>query len=391
MELYILDSLYRRVEVVENFASLIWTERFASKGELELHVHSNIENRNRFVPGVKLAIHESYRVMTVDTIDDDTDAEGVRLLKVTGVSLEDVLEQRAALGALTDLTTDPKWVLEGTPRDIATQMFHDICVTGILDAGDVITGVTELNIFPADTIEEPTEEIIYIVDPITLYKATKDLCDAYFMGFRLVRDHDTTILYYDVYMGCDRTVQQSTLPAVIFSPDLENLHGTRKLMSAASYRNVAYVISPVGHEVVYLEGIDSSIEGFERRVLLIKADDITDVVPADATAKMIQRGREELAKNRQFIVLDGEVAQASQYVYGVDYNLGDLVTLQDDDGATAQMQVTEQIFVSDREGDRSYPTLAMNAFVTPGTWLATDPDLEWADLSADPDTWADQP
>lgn len=391
MEIYILDSLYRRIEVVETFESMIWTERFSAKGDFQLDVHSNLANRKRFVPGVRLAILESYRVMTILTVDDDTSAEGVRILKIEGLSLEDVLEQRLAMAALTDLETDPKWILQGTPKEIATQMFHDICVTGILNAGDIISGVNEINIFPADTIPEPTEEIIYLVDPMSLYKSTKDLCDIYFMGFRLVRDHDTTLLYYDIYMGCDRTTQQTTLPAVIFSADLENLHSTRKLTSSAAYKNVAYVVSPVGHEIVYPDNVDPSVAGFERRVLFVKADDITDVVPADATAKMIQRGKEELAKNRQFVVLDGEVAQNSQYVYGVDYNLGDLVILEDDDGATAQMQVTEQIFVSDKAGDRAYPTLSVNEFITPGTWLDSDPDLEWEDLDASPDTWADQP
>jgi len=392
MEIYILDSLRRRVEVVENYESFIWTERFSAKGDFELVVISNLENRNRFVPELRLAISESYRVMVVKTIDDQTDDDGKRTLKVTGFSLEEILEQRAALAALTDLTTDPKWELTGTPKEIATQMFHDICVTGILNVGDIISGVTELNIFPPDSIPEYTDDILYIVDPTTLYQAIKSLCDAYFMGFRLVRDHDTTLLYFDVYQGVDRSLQQSTVPAVIFDPDLENLHSTSKLMSSALYKNVAYVMSPVGHEVVYLDGVDSSVEGFDRRVLLVKADDITDGVPADATAKMIQKGREELAKQRQFIALDGEVSQNSQYIYGSHYNLGDLVTIIDDDGATAQMQVTEYIFVSDREGDRSYPTLAIYQFVTPGSWLAVEPpDLEWFDLDASSTHWADQP
>lgn len=389
MEIYILDSLYRRIEVVDTYQSFIWTERFSTKGDFKLHVISNLENRNRFVPGIRLAIAESKRVMTVETIQDATDDEGARLLEITGFSLESILEQRAAMAALTDLTTDPKWILEGTPKEIATQMFHDICVLGTLDAGDILN-VTELNIFPPDTIPEPTDEIMYIVDPTTLYQAEKTLCDTYLMGFRLVRDHDTTLLYFDVYMGCDRTMEQTTLAPVIFSLDLENLHNTTKLTSSALYKNVAYVMSPVGHEVVYPADVDPSVEGFERRVLLVQATDITDVIPADATAKMIQKGLEELAKNRRFIALDGEVSSGSQYIYGSHYNLGDLVTQMDQDGTTAHMQVTEQIFASDKEGVRSYPTLSINEIITPGSWLSVPPDLVWLDLDADPQTWADQ-
>jgi hypothetical protein len=391
MEVLILDSLYRRVEVVDDFETLIWTERFRAKGDFELHTSPTTKNRSRFTKGTRLALYESYRVMTVDTISEGINADGVRTLIVKGFSLEAVLEQRIAMAALTDLTTDPQWILTGQPKDIATQMFHDICVTGILNAGDIISGVNEINIFPSDTIPEPVDSITYVVNPTTLYEATKTICDAYFMGFRLVRDHDTTQLYYDIYMGCDRTTQQTTFPAVVFSPELQNLHSTNKLESWAPYKNVAYVVSPVGHEVVYLDDVDPSMAGFERRVLLVKADDITDPDGPTASALMVQRGKQELTKNRSFVALDGEVAQTSQYTYGISYNLGDLVTQEDGEGGTAQMQVTEQIFVSDQQGDRSYPTLTIDQIVTVGSWLARDPLEEWFDLDADSQTWADQP
>jgi len=388
MEVYILDSLYRRIGIVEKYESFIWTERLASIGDFELVVFSTLENRNRFIPGIRIAQRDSYRVMTIETVEDITDDESRRLLKIKGPSLEAVMDQRLAMAALTDLTTDPKWIIEGFPKDIAEQLFHDIMVTGILDPGDILPGVVEDSIFPEDTIDPPTEEIIYSIDPMTLYQALKNLCDAYNMGFRLVRDLDTSILYFDVYTGSDRTTIQTILPAVIFSPDLENMKNTAKLTTNALFKNVAYVVSPVGHEIVYLPDVDPDIEGFERRVLFVRADDITDVVPADATAKMIQRGKEELAKNRRFIGLDGEVTPSSQYTYGVDYNLGDLVELRDDDGVTSQMQVTEQIFVSDKEGDRSYPTLSINLFVTPGSWLSMG-QVIWQDM--DDEEWLEMP
>lgn len=384
MEVYILDSLYRRVTVVDRYESFIWTERFSAYGDFELILHSTLENRNRFVPGVRVATNESHRVMTVETVEDTTDDEGRRILKVKGLSLEAIFTQRLAMESLDDLTTeDPKWVLEGLPKEIAEQLVHDICVTGILDPGDIISGLVESNIFPADTIDPPVDEIIYSFDPRTLYLALKELCDAFAMGFRLVRDQDTSILYFDVYMGSDRTTTQTVLPAVVFSPDLENLRNTTKLMTTAFYKNVAYVVSPVGFEIVYPLDVEPDVEGFERRVLFVRDDSITDVIPADATAKMIQLGNQELAKNRRFTALDGELAGTSQYRYETDYYLGDIVELRDDDGVTSQMQVTEQIFVRDKEGDRSYPTLSVNSFITPGSWVGWPSAQEWDDLTTE--------
>lgn len=390
MELYILDNLYRRVGVVDQFESVIWSERFKRVGDFQLTVLSTLENRTRFVPGIRLAHRYSRRVMTIETIEDSVDDEGRAILTIKGPSLEDILRHRLAVSALTDLETNPKWILTGTPLAIGNQLFHDICVTGILNPGDIISGVTEDSIYPTDTIAPPEDSYTYDLDPKDLYSALTGICDPFNMGFRLVRDLDTSMLYFDIYMGSDRTTQQTGLAAVVFSPDLENLRSTRKLTSVALYKNVAYVISKVGHEIVYQTDIDPDVEGFERRVLFVKADDIDDPDGPTASAQMIRRGKEALANAVRFTALDGELAVSSKYKYERDYYLGDLVELRDGDGVTNQMQVTEQIFVSDKEGDRSYPTLAVNIFITPGSWLAWDYGQVWDDVDIS-EHWDDQP
>jgi ReqiPepy6 Gp37-like protein len=391
MEVYILDSLLRRTLVVDRFESLIWTERFSAWGDFELHIQSTLENRNRLKPGVRLSINDSTRVMAVETTEDTLDQEGKTILKVKGRSLEAILENRLAWDALTDLTANPKWDITDVPAAIARKLFHDICVTGILNAGDVIPGIIESSIYPADTIGEPTTVVTYSIDPMTLYKAIKDICDAYGMGFRITRDPAVYALHWDVYMGSDRTSAQTTLSAVIFSPDLDNLQNTTLLTSNAVYKNVAYVFSPVGHEVVYQTDVPTDVDGFDRNVLIVRADDITDTTPSVASAKMIQRGKEELAKNKPIQVFDGELTPSTGYKYGVHYNLGDLVELRADDGTTQNMQVTEQIFASDSNGDRTYPTLTVNTFITPGSWLAWDFNKVWFDYDASPMAWEDAP
>lgn len=390
MDLYILDGFHRREQIVDDFESLVWAERFSAYGDFELRTQSTLRNRNRFTPGTKLAIPGSYRVMTVETFEDATDEEGKKVLILKGRSLESVLENRVARGVLGDLTLTPKWVLEGLPADIARKIFHDICVLGILDPADIIPMVIEGTILPEDTIPEPAGEVVYEIDPMTVYKAIKDICDLYDMGFRLIRNQDRSELYWDVYTGSDRTSTQSVLPAVIFSPNLDNLQNTSELTSIATYKNVAYVFSPMGHEIVYLPDVDPTTTGFERRVLMVQADDITDEDPFVASARMVQRGIEELSRNRRFSAFDGEINPASKYQYGRDYNLGDLVEFQNTTGAINIMRVTEQIFASDSSGDRTYPTLTMSTFITPGSWASWDDQQVWMEVDGDLH-WADLP
>ena len=392
MEGYILDSLYRRIDVVDQFISFIWTERQKEMGDFVLEVPSTLQNRSRFTPGTNLALDRSFRVMTIETVEDATDDEYRNTLKISGRSLERILDDRVARHLLSDLTAEPKWSLTGLPIDIAELIFHDICTVGSLDPSDIVTGIIEGNtLFPTDTIPSPEDVVTIEIDPTTVYQAIKQIADIYSFGFRIARDPVSGQLYFDVYTGCNRTSQQTLYPSVVFSPSLDNLQKTSELKSNAAYKNVAYVISPVGHEVVYLLDTPSTITGFDRRVLLVKADDITDTDPAIASAKMIQRGKDQLAINTTLTAFDGELNQYSNYKYGIDYNLGDLVEERNVDGVSNQMQVTEQILAEDSEGERSYPTLSLNKFITPGSWSSLGVKPEWVDLEDDPITWSEEP
>jgi len=395
MELYILDSLLRRERVVDRFESLIWTERYADVGEFELVVHSTPENRTMFVSGVQLAMNRSYRVMTVETIESKTDSEGRALLTVKGVSLEAILDQRVVKKTMSSITTEPKWTLTGKPADVARQMFDHVCRSGNLNIGDKIPFLMPGTIFPEHSIPEPFDSITWDQEPDSLLSAVKKICEMYDLGFRLVRNFDASQLYFDIYTGSDRTSSQNTLNPVIFSPELDNLQNTTELTTIEESKNVAYVFSSQGFVIVYGDMVDPEVEGFERRVMMVNADDLennadgTAPTAAQITAYLTQRGREELNQKRSWSAFDGELNQNSAYKYEIDYFLGDLVDMRNVDGVVNKMRVTEQIFVCDREGERAYPTLAIKLFVTPGSWMSWNNNRVWADFGLT-EYWADQ-
>lgn len=389
MELYTLDSLLRREGLFDRFVSLIWTERWQSEGDFELVIQSTIETRSAFTTGRWLALSESYRVMVVETVDDSTDDEGRQLLTVKGPSLETVLKDRVARRIMAALDTEEKWTLTGTPAFIARKIFNDVCVLGNLDIADIIPFITDVDLLPDDTIPEPPDSITIELDIQTIYDAEVGICQLYDLGFRLLRNFDAGQLVFDIYAGSDRTSAQDDLPSVLFAPDLDNLTNTTEFKSITGMKNVAYVFTPPGYRIVTPLDVDPDIPGFDRHVLFVVADDITETEPVAWAALCDQRGREELSKNRAFAGFDGEINQNSQYKYGTDYQLGDLVELRNIDGVANTMRVSEQIFVSDGEGERSYPTLTINQFITPGSWFAWEFNQTWFDLDGNPLTWED--
>jgi hypothetical protein len=306
--------------------------------------------------------------MTVETADIKTDNEGRTLLTATGSSLESLLEDRVATDGVSWMTEGGKWVVTGTPGGVARQIFDLICRQGILNVGDIIPFIQPGTFYATGSIPEPTQQYAFEIPLSTVYTAVKDICDMYDLGFRLIRDGDKSKLYFEIYTGDDRTTQQTTLPPVIFSPELDNLHNTSEMKSVAGSKNVAYVFSKSGSLIVYGEGASSETVGFDRRVLYVDATGLTETPGPALDAAMMRRGLEELAAHRPLAAIDGEINQYSKYKYMRDYRLGDLVEQRNSDGATNHMRVTEQLFVSDAQGDRSYPTLTLNQFITPGSW-----------------------
>jgi hypothetical protein len=122
----------------------------------------------------------------------------------------------------------------------------------------------------------------------------------------------------------------------------------------------------------------AELSGLSRKVLMVKADDITAAAGSTLNSLMTERGLAELYKNRTLMAIDGEIAKTrSKYVYGVDYYLGDVVEIRNRDGETERMRVSEQIFSDDSNGEYSYPTLETDLFVPPGSWFSWEFATPW--------------
>lgn len=387
MELYVLDSLLRRTAVVDQFDSLIWTERYSSSGDFQLVIHATDENRSLLTPGLQLALNESNRVMTIEEVTDQDDSSGRSLLTIKGPSLEDWMTQRTTRGAGTGASGDVSvWTITDTPTGIARNLFNSICIANSVIPADNLPFYKAGSLYPGGTIAEPDTIYSFNVPTDSVYNVIKSLADSYGFGFRITRGPDTSALYFEIYMGSDRTTAQNDLPVVIFSEALGTLTDVSQLNSITGYYNTAYVYSTNGSAVVYAEGMDS-VTGFGRRVLNVQAKDITLAAGTDLDAALQVRGAQELAKYKQLQAIDGKAPPLSLYRYGIDYNLGDLVEMRDPNGNTQNMRVTEQIFASDIQGDRSYPTLVADVFITPGSWSAWDSNEQWADEPT-ASTWA---
>lgn len=398
MDVYILGDDLRRSEVVEQYESFVWAERWSEQGDFTLTIDPSFADANLFEKGKMLACEKSNRVMIVQTMENTKNDDGIRLLKITGPSFESVLEERVnyydnfVLPAPTpNDPTNKTWGDGSTlkPMAIVRSIFNAACVTNTVVPEDVIAQMQSGDYYSkTGMIAEPSDVPVIQSEIDSLWNTIKTICDTYRMGFRIVRIEDPVPtnapkLYFEVYTGFDRTANQTTRPAIVFSSQMDNLTDTSELSSISGYKNVAYVVAPHGTRMVVSSDVSSTPSGKDRKVLFVNASDIDDAAGAGLQAKLEQRGQQELAKTRVIVGFDGKINSNTGLIYGTDYMLGDLVEQRSDSGSRRIMRVTEQIFVSDKEGERSYPTLTQDALIVAGSWDSVLATKRWNDYTTE--------
>lgn len=394
MDIFILDALLRPIDIIDEFVSIIWTERFAEMGDFELVTLSTPSSRKRFVFDTMISIPDSKRIMRVETIEETIDFDKGAVLKIKGREFVSILDQRTAIriSPTTDLIL-AVWSLYGwTPKDLIDLMVFSICYNGDLSADDVIPFLQlEGTLYPPDTIPEPAPGgIEWAQKPASLYSAITDIAKAYDIGFRLYKDPNASKLYFEAYVGSDRTTAQTDLAPVIFSQDMSNLQNTNEYNDNTKQFNAIQVI--YFHKDEFDNDITTSVmvtdpelsfstSGFDRKVKIISVTQVPEDVE-DVEIYLAQLGEGELMKSTPSSVFDGEIDQNADFVYERDYFLGDLVEVRGNNGGVAYMRVVEQIIKEDASGKSSYPSLINKISINPGTWRSWKYDVEWSAMGS---------
>lgn len=391
MDLYTLDNKFRKDKVIDKFDSVIWTERYAKSGDVNLVVNPTATMRSILTEGTFLALDGTKEVMLLETalVEDGK-------LKVTGNTLDLFLNQRV-IRIITPAGRHMMIYVPPTAQSVERQM-NTIVERQIVAGGDLTISAIgidgESQIIPGLSVDRSAEEGQPSANPISfpfgpMYDAFAQIAETFSTGFTLYldsADEDSYSLKFKAYRGKDRTSTQSENAYVRFAPSMGSLRDLSQLRSIANYKNAAYVFPPAsllegdhpmpnepgiaygdGHIMggdIYVEG-DS--RGFDLRISVTEATDITadDIGGADTPNQytlanlLEQRARDVIANNNYVKVIDGEVVPQSDYIFGVNYGLGDIIELDSETGDIQKARITEYIRSQDNTGERAYPTISV--------------------------------
>ncbi len=93
MTIFIWDENFVTVKTIDDFDSLLWTERYNGAGDFELYTSATPELIEFCKIGYHIHIVESSYLMIIENTEIDSGEEGANLI-VKGRSLESMLDRR---------------------------------------------------------------------------------------------------------------------------------------------------------------------------------------------------------------------------------------------------------------------------------------------------------
>lgn len=377
MELYTVDRDFLKQETIDDFDSVIWTERYYGDGDFELEVSATDEMMELLPEGQLMMCEDSDEPQILEHREINGG-----ILKTTGISLTKWFNNRTLRAdrdhRVKEIFVD-EWIW-GSPVKAGRIMWWVVdefltypypetvnsIPTGVpavdrnrLHIPGLVTGTVDL--------AGPDLELSIPFGPI--YDILYSLAKPYEIGMNTKLDYSSEAGYqlsFNTYRGANRTSEQDVNPVIQFSPEMDSFTNITDLESIADHRNLVFLYGTnIDYNIISSPGrassVDDSLVGFDLRVIQEFVDNLEIEGQTGAYVQNLvnQKAQGVLAERRAVQLVDGEIVQVEGVKFGENFFLGDVVEVVGNTGALQNARVTEYIRSQDSAGERAYPTLSM--------------------------------
>lgn len=349
MELTLLNTSLDAVAIVDDYESLIWTDRYQEYGDFEIYTPVTPDILSVLKQDYYLINRDSEHTMIVEKLLIKTDVETGNHITITGRSLESILKRR--------IVWKQRSITGNLQNGIKTLLNENI-----INPTDSKRKINNF-IFEASTDERITSLKIdaqYTGDE--LYDVVSKLCKEHGIGFKVTLN-DNKQFVFKLYAGTDRSYEQTENTYVIFSPNFENIVNSNYIESKSALKNVT-LIGGEGEGKNRRYYAIGSASGLDRRELFTDARDISSEVDevklteSEYNALLAQRGNEKLSENIDIMSFEGEIEPTMMFKYQEDFFNGDIVQIENEYGHSAKTRIIEMTISENEQGTSVYPTFS---------------------------------
>ena len=351
MNIYVLDTSFKVIDVIDEYISIIWTRRYFSYGDFELYLMASEKNLDILSAGNYLVREqdivsqsEFHNVMIISNRDIKTDVENGDNIIVTGYCLKSILKRRI----ISEQTT-----LSGIVENCITQLL----IENLINPSVAERQISNFQLGTNMIINSNTMQRQITGD--NLSEAITEICMTYGYGYDVYIKNGKFVFY--IYEGADRSYDQSANPYIIFSTEFDNLITSDYVQNNDNYANAA-VVAGEGEGDERKKVTVGTASGLNRYEVWIDARNSSsndgEISENDYLNMLRQEGVEELSELTTTTSFEGEVDDTTNFVIGKDYFLGDCVQVENDYGISAKTRIIEVIESEDENGADIIPTFS---------------------------------
>ena len=322
------------------YTSAIISREWHGIGSLDIEINKNIQGSELLQKGNILILGANIEepfIIKHRQIKLDQDGKKSEVWSIKAPSLKSILEQR--------ITVPPDGLsYDRINSDAETVIKH-------YTTNNVITPADSNRIMPlveVDTNQNRGTSIEWRSRYKNLANELNDISFATGINWNISLDIQNQKFVLDVREGKDLTASQSVNPPVIISPEFASVKELEYLESMLDFKNYAYIAGQgVGADRRVIS--QGTATGLERYEVFVDARDVAEVddnenprPEGEIIAELEARGQRNLEEFEQETYLNGQILMKSPFEYRKDYNLGDIVTLQNKDwGVTLDARITK--------------------------------------------------
>lgn len=344
--IYILTPDFETVQVIDDYYSLVWAERYTELGDFEVELPITHLNQSYLALGNLVQMQGvSQDYMVIQSIKPNTSTEKGSII-VSGENLATYLKTRYIQTPFGWSGNAEQLMLTVVDEHLINPSDSNRDIPGFWTIGYLGSTPTYANQF----------------DRISVYELCREVGRATGLGFSVGYFGMGGGCFY-VYEGTNRSFTQTDNPFVIFAEEYDNVVSGSYYTTTNDQINLVHVFTddPVhSHVEVWIPGMPepSGVNRFEG-VLETSVDrDMEDPPLSDAQVLEIiqQKGRDKIIESRQKGYFAGDFDIESTFVYGIDFFLGDIVQVKIHT-FTTPARVVEVVRTWSSEGYKIYMTL----------------------------------
>jgi hypothetical protein len=358
----IRDAGTKTIGIIDTAASIIWHSVYFGVGDFEIYAAATPEIIALLLTGQYVTRPDNREVGIIERIAIQDDEAGARMIVASGRFVKSILDRRL-IYKLSGSTNTPTILRGNVENEVRTVVYNNAIACEFDSKRNIdILELGEVANIPLRIVDSNGNAAQKQVSYGNLLEYTDALLEEYGIAATCILRNNK--FQYILYRGVDRSKDNTDGNApIVFSEEFDNLISNNYTHDTQGVKNAA-LIGGEGEGVQrYYSMLETPVTGLQRREMWIDAGSIsrtykddseTEQTYTDAEYKIMldAKGKQDLAPLVASETFDGVIDVTNgNYIFGRDFALGDVVTVQDKDiGKYINVRIREAIETQDTDG-----------------------------------------